>query len=82
MDQTHSGHAYPPKQHNEWYELAGTESLEENIGERLGKRVGNEEEGEGGIVLTSSDVQAFLKTVKSRISDIGSVEETDEVEKT
>lgn len=82
MDQAHSGHAYPPKQHNERYEPAGTESLEEDIGERLGKRVGNEEEGEGGIVLTPSDVQAVLKTVESGISDIGSVEETDQVEKT
>ena len=82
VDQAHSGHAYAPQQHNERDELAGTESLEEDIGERLGKRVGNEEEGEGGIVLTPGDVQAVLKTVESGISDIGPVEETDQVEKT
>ena len=82
MNQAHSGHAYPPKQHNEWYEFAGTKSLEEDIGERLRKRVGDEEKGESSIVLTPSDVQTVLKTIEPGISNIGSVEETDQVEQT
>ena len=80
MDQAHSGHAYPPKQHNERYEFAGTKSLEEDICERLGKGIGDEEKGESSIVLTPCDVQTVLKTIQLSISDIGSVEETDQVE--
>ena len=82
MNQSHCRHAYPPKQHDEWNESAGTKSLEEDIGERLGERVGYEEKRESSIVLPPSDVQTVLKTIESGISDIGSVEETDQVEQT
>ena len=82
MNQAHSGHAYPPKQHYEWYKFTGTKSLEEDIGERLRKGVGDEEERESSIVLTPSDVQTFLKSIEFSISDIGSIEETDQIEQT
>lgn len=81
MYQAHCRHAYPPEKHNKWYELAGPESLEEDIGERLGKRVGNEEERKGSIVLTSSDIQGIFKPFQSRVPNIRSVKEADEVEK-
>lgn len=80
MDQTHHRHADTPQDHNARDEDAGPQPLQQDIRQRLGERVRDEKDRESGIVLAPSDVQGTLQVVQSGISDVGPVEEADEVE--
>ena len=80
MRQPHRGHHNPPKHHNNRYEDTRPQPLEQDIGEGFKERVGDEENGETGIVLATCDLEGLLETVETRIADVGAVEEGDQVE--
>ena len=81
MSQSHCRHRDTPERHDDRNEDAGTKALEQDVGQGLEEGVGDEEDGEAGIVLAAGDVQGFLQAIKFGVADIGAVEEGDEVEK-
>ena len=74
---THSHHADTPEDHNDGDEDGRAKTLEKNIGEGFGERVGDEENGEAGIVLATGDSEGFLEADDAGIADVGAVEEGD-----
>lgn len=82
MYQSHAGHAYAPGNHDGRYENAGTKPFEKDVGQGFCQGVGYEEDGESRIVLAAGNFQACLQAVYPRVSNIRSVEEADQIEKT
>ncbi len=82
MDQAHGHHDDAPHGHNQGNEDARSQALEEDVREGFGQGVRDEEDGEGGVVLAVCHVEILLQAIQFRIPDVGSVEETDEVEET
>ena len=82
MRQPHTGHADPPQDHNDRDENARSQPFKQNVGQRLEAGVGDEEDGETGIVLAAGDVETLLEAVKLGVADVGAVEEGDEIEET
>lgn len=82
VNQTHCHHHNAPYGHDQRNEDAGSHALEEDVGQGLGQGVGNEEDGESGVVLAIRHVEVLLQAIEFRVSDVGSIEETDEVEET
>lgn len=80
MRQPHGHHHNTPKHHDDRDEYAGSETLQQHVGQRFGEGVGDEEDGETGVVLAGGDVEAFLQAVEFGIADVGAVEEGDEIE--
>ncbi len=82
MSQAHGDHCGTPQYHYDGDEDAGTEAFEEDIGQGFEKGVGDEEDGQAGIVLAAGDVEAFLEAIKPGVAYVGTIEEGDQVEKT
>ena len=80
MGQTHGDHCDTPDDHDGRNENTRSKALQKNIGEGFEEGVRDEEDGEAGIVLAAGDVEAFLQPIELRITDVGSVEEGDEIE--
>ena len=80
MRQPHRHHHNPPEHHDRGDEDGRPEPLEEDVGQRLEERVGDEEDGQAGVVLPACDVQRFLEAVEFGVADVGPVEKGDEVE--
>lgn len=78
--QAHGRHNNPPKDHDGGDEDAGLEPFQQDISERLEEGVGYEEDGERGVVVSTSHVQVLLQSVEPCVADIGSIEKTAEVE--
>lgn len=55
VDEPHGRHANAPEDHDDGDEDAGAEALEQDVGEGLGERVGDEEDGQGCVVLAARD---------------------------
>ena len=70
--ETHCDHDDTPQNHNGWNEDARPQALEEDVGQRLKKRVGNEKNGEGGIVLARGHVKILRKAINFGISNVSS----------
>jgi len=73
-------HSDTPGYHDSGYEYTGSEALEEDVGERLEAGVGDEEDGQGSVVLTVGHSEIGLKTIYLRITNVGTVEEGAQVE--
>lgn len=82
MYQSHAGHAEAPGNHDGGYEDTRTKAFEKNVGDGFCQSIGDEENGESGIVLAGGDVQALLQAVQFCIPNVCSIEEADQVEKT
>ena len=80
MCQTHGDHCDAPNHHDARNEDARSKALQEDVGEGFEEGIGDEEDGEAGIVLTTGDVETFLEAIQLRVADIGAIEEGDEVE--
>ena len=80
MYQTGASHADSPDDHDERDEDSRTKALEQDVGQRLEDGVGNEEDRERGIVGAVRQVEVSQQTIDLRISDVGSVQEADQVE--
>ena len=80
MRQAHANHTDAPKNHNNWDENARSQALEQDVRQRLKAGVGDEKDGEAGIVLAARDVEALLEAVEFCVANVGAVEEGDEVE--
>ena len=82
MGQAHTYHANSPQYHDDGYKDAGSQAFEEDVGDGLEEGVGDEEDGETGIVLAASDMKTCSEAVKFGVADICTVKEGDEVEET
>ena len=82
MAQAHGRHDYAPQDHDQRNENAGSKALEEHVGQGFGQCVGDEEDGQGSIVLATCHVEILLQAIQFCVADIGSVEKTDEVQQT
>ena len=80
MGQAHGCHDGPPQQHDDGDEDRRAQALEQDVRQGFEERVGDEEDGEAGIVLPPRDVQGVGQAVELGIADVGAVEEGDEVE--
>ena len=78
--QTHGDHCDAPDDHDARNEDARSKALQEDVGEGFEEGIGDEEDGEAGIVLTAGDVETFLEAIQLRVADIGSIEKGDEIE--
>ena len=77
MDDAHAHHDDAPGQHDGGKEDAGPQTLEEDIGQGFGERVGNKEDGEGRIVLLGfiNNAEVLVQAIDFRISNIGACSE-------
>lgn len=80
VGQAHGDHDDAPDGHDDGDEDAGPETFEHDVGQGLEDGVGDEEDGEGEIVLARGDVDAGLEAIEFGVPDVGSVEKGDEVE--
>lgn len=80
MGQTHRDHDDTPDGHYCGNENRGSEALEQDVGQGLEESVGDEEDGQTGIILTTGDFQGLLQAVELGVADVGAVEEGDEVQ--
>ena len=80
MAETHSHHANTPEHHDDGDEDGWAEAFKEDIGEGFSEGVGDEKDGEAGVVLATGDSEIFLKADDAGVADVGAVEEGDEVE--
>lgn len=80
MRQAHGDHANPPQNHDGGNEHRGTQPFQQDVSKRLEERVGDEEDRQTGVVLAICDFEGFLQALESRVADVGTVEERDEVE--
>lgn len=80
MRQAHGDHHDTPHEHDKGDENTGSKALEKDIGQGFEEGVGDEKDGEAGIVLTARYVETLLKAVKLRVPDIRSVQKADKVE--
>lgn len=55
MDEPHGCHADAPEDHDDGDKDARAQALEQDVGEGLSERVGDEEDGQGCIVLAARD---------------------------
>ena len=72
MREAHRSHAYAPKDHNHGYEDAGSEALEHDVCQGFEEGVGDEEEGEGGVILgaVTGKVEVFGEIGKFGVADV------------
>ena len=82
MRQAHSNHDDTPQCHDNGNEDRRAQALEEDVGQRLEEGIGDEEDGQAGIVLAAGQVEGFLEAVEAGVADVGAVEEGDEIEET
>ena len=80
MGQAHGRHDSAPQQHDDWDEDRRAQALEQDVRQGLEERVGDEEDGQAGIILAARDVEGVGQAVEFGIADVGAVEEGDEVE--
>ena len=76
MYQSHGRHADPPPHHDDGQEYARSIFLEQDVGQRLEDGVGDEEDGEGRVVLAICQVEIFLQTVDFGVAYGGPTEVT------
>ena len=80
MGQAHGHHDRAPQHHDDGDEDRRAQALEQDVRQGLEERVGDEEDGQAGIVLAARDVEGVGQAVEFGIADVGAVEEGDEVE--
>jgi len=80
--QTHGDHDDAPNDHDGGDEDGGPEALQGDVGGRLEDGVGDEEDGQGGVVLAAGDVQGLLQAVQPGVADVGPIEKGHEVQQT
>lgn len=80
MGQAHGHHRYAPYCHDDRDENTGPKALEQDVGDRFKEGIGNEEDGEAGIVLTAGDVEGRFEAVELGVADVRAVEKGDEIE--
>ena len=80
VHQPHCHHDDPPQDHDQRDEDARPQALQQDVGQRFSEGVGDEEDGEGSVILAAGHFQVLLQAIEPGVSDVGSVEETDEVE--
>lgn len=80
MRQSHGCHDNAPKEHDSRDEDAGTKSLEEDVCQRFGEGVRDEEDGQSGVVLAASDVKGFFEADETGIANVGTIEKADQIE--
>jgi hypothetical protein len=78
--QAHERHTDAPGEHDGWDEDAGTPAFEQDLGEGFEEGVGDEEDGQGEVVLAVGHMQVGLEALDLGVADVGAVEEGDEVE--
>lgn len=60
VGQAHGAHGDAPERHNNGNEDAGSQPLEQNVRQGLKEGVGDEEDGQAGIVLAAGDMETLL----------------------
>ncbi len=80
MHETHRHHADAPHQHDGRDEDGRAKTLEEDLGERLKERVGDEEDCQRNVVLGVGHLEVLLQALDLGIANVGAVEEGNEVE--
>ena len=78
--EAHGQHSDAPDGHDSGNEARGPPAFEQDVRKGLEERIGDEEDGEAGIILAACDVQGLLQTVEFGVADVRPVEEGDEVE--
>ena len=80
VSEAHGDHDDAPEEHDDRDEDGRAQALKEDIGQRLEEGVGDEEDGEAGIVLAAGNVKGFIEVVELRVADVGPIEEGNEVQ--
>lgn len=80
MAQTHEGHDDTPGDDDACEEDARGQTLEEAVGDGLKEGVADEEDGERHVVIASHHAEFSFHVLETGISNVGSVEEGEEVE--
>jgi hypothetical protein len=73
--------------HDAWNEAGGFETLQHDIGERFEDRVGYKEDRQSSIICAGCErmlrrTETLLEAINLRVSDIGTVEESEEIQNT
>ena len=79
-DDTHEGHDSAPSDHDSRQPDGRPKAFKEEIGRHLEDAVGEEEDGEGPIVLGPRHVEVLLQAFDLCVADVAAVEEGEEVE--
>ena len=74
MRQAHGRHHDAPYDHDGGQEDTGPQALEEYIGQRLETGVGDEEDGEAGVVATRSEVEIVGQAVEFSVANVRTCE--------
>ena len=82
MHKAHGRHDDAPENHDDGNEDGWSETLEQNLGQRLEASIGDEENGEGQVILRACQFQIFAQASDFGIADVGTVEEGGEVQET
>lgn len=77
MNETHTGHANTPKNHDKRQEYTWSHLLEKHISQWLKDRIADEEDGQTVVVLAIGHAQILLETVDLCVANIGTIEKTD-----
>lgn len=80
MRQSHSDHHDTPENHDNRDENARSHLFEQDVGEWFEESVGNEEDGQAGVVLAGCDVNSLCEAIKFGVADVCTVEKGDEIE--
>ena len=79
-DDAHEGHDSAPSNHDGGQPDGRAEAFEEEVGRHLEDAVGEEEDGEGPVVLGAGHVEVFLQTFDLCVADVAAIEKGEEVE--
>ena len=69
-----------PEDHNCRNKDTRSRPSENNVGDRFKDRVGNEEDGQRGVVLTVGHPEIFLQAIELCVPDIGPIQERTQIE--
>ena len=70
MREAHRDHTNPPQNHDDRDEDTGSESFEQDVRQRFKEGIGNEEDGQAGIVLAAGNMKGLLETVELSVPNI------------
>jgi hypothetical protein len=82
MHKAHGRHDDAPEKHDDRNEDGWSETFEQNLSQRLKSGIGDEEDGQGQVVLRTCHVQIFGEASDFGIADVGTIQEGREVKQT
>ena len=81
MDEAHARHDDSPEYYRRSKEYAGRPTFQQDVGQGLEQSIGDEEDGQCGIVLWATHVQVLEEgNINLCVANVGSVEKGNQIE--